>query len=228
MAGNEGLTTDRRATGTENSDGNDALTDFCGGLYDATYPEDAVWMMPDVHLETTTETLLRYYFSRVCGILCAFDSCSNPLRSLVGHLIPSYPALLHSVLAMSAAHLHQRERDRTRFSLGHRTEAISKLAMHISEVTSTRTSAVAATPATSSTTALLLSAIMLGMTSVSYRLPMSGLHPLIKLRHGTMYHHWIFFIYKGPVLSLKITWSTPTRRLSARRALIPKPRFWSE
>jgi hypothetical protein len=126
-------------------------------LFDGRYTDNGTENMPYYHLETASDTLLRYYFSRVCGILSAFDSFLNPFRVLVGNLIQSYPALRYSVLAMSAAHLCQRERDRTKYSLGHRTDAISTVARHISQ----------GTTSDSSTTALLLSAIILGMTSVS-------------------------------------------------------------
>ncbi|KAL4812582.1 fungal-specific transcription factor domain-containing protein [Aspergillus spinulosporus] len=127
------------------------------------YREDGIDRHPRPSLcqESVNDTLLRYYFSQVCGILSAFDSPQNPLRSLVAGLIPSYPALLHSVLSMSSAHLHQSEKDRTVYSLELRIQAISQLASHISEVTGAGGSALA----TSSTTALVLSSIVLGMTS---------------------------------------------------------------
>ncbi|KAL3444829.1 fungal-specific transcription factor domain-containing protein [Aspergillus insuetus] len=124
-------------------------------LSDGRYADNGTETMPYYHLETASDTLLRYYFSRVCGILSAFDSFLNPFRVLVGNLIQSYPALRYSVLAMSAAHLYQEERDRTKYSLGHRTDAISTVARHISQ----------GTTSDSCTTALLLSAIILGLTS---------------------------------------------------------------
>ncbi|KAL3484943.1 fungal-specific transcription factor domain-containing protein [Aspergillus germanicus] len=124
-------------------------------LFDGRYADNGTETMPYHHLEMASDKLLRYYFSRVCGILSAFDSFLNPFRVLVGNLIQSYPALRYSVLAMSAAHLHQGERDRTKYSLGHRTDAISTVARHISQ----------GTTSDSSTTALLLSTIILGLTS---------------------------------------------------------------
>ncbi|KAL3429963.1 fungal-specific transcription factor domain-containing protein [Aspergillus tetrazonus] len=125
--------------------------------------EDGLYQHPQPSIcpGSVNDALLRYYFSQVCGILSTFDSSENPFRSLVAGLIPSYPALLRSVLAMSSAHLHQRENHRTVYPLEHRTKAISQLASHISEVTGVGVSA----PATSSTTALVLSSIVLGMTS---------------------------------------------------------------
>ncbi|RAH65207.1 Zn(II)2Cys6 transcription factor [Aspergillus aculeatinus CBS 121060] len=113
------------------------------------------------YLEPLTDRLLRYYFSRVCGILSAFDSRQNPFRSLVQELMPTHPALLHCVLGMSAAHLHQKERGQTR-SLRHRAQALSELGSNITQVIHAEK---AVAPPSSSTTALLLTAIMLGMTS---------------------------------------------------------------
>lgn len=129
------------------------------------YHEDHLYQnqLPYSCPEPVTDKLLRYYFSQVCGILSAFDSSQNPLRSLLKELIPSCPALLHSVLSMSSAHLYRREKDRMRYSLEHRTQAISQLASNITNVTSAEGSA----PANLDTTALLLSSILLGMTSVS-------------------------------------------------------------
>lgn len=147
--------------------------------------EDGLYQHPQPSIcpESVNDALLRYYFSQVCGILSTFDSSENPFRSLVAGLIPSYPALLHSVLAMSSAHLHQKEKHRTVYPLEHRTKAISQLASHISEVTGVGVSA----PATSSTTALVLSSIVLGMTSVGSTLISCFLQPgyINEIRHGT-------------------------------------------
>ncbi|RDW86978.1 uncharacterized protein DSM5745_03620 [Aspergillus mulundensis] len=129
-----------------------------------------------VYMESTTDKHLRYYFSHVCGILSAYDSPTNPFRSLVKDLIHqgSYPALLKSVLAMSAAHLYQDDKDRIRHSLEPRTQAISSLASQISaldladdetEVVSLHKRGKFGPDSSSSTTALLLSAVNLGMTS---------------------------------------------------------------
>lgn len=128
-------------------------------LQDQIYQNQLPYSCP----ELVTDKLLRYYFSQVCGILSAFDSSQNPLRSLLEELIPSCPALLYSVLSMSSAHLHRLEKDRMRYSLEHRTQAISQLASNITNVTGAEGSA----PANLDTTALLLSSILLGMTSVS-------------------------------------------------------------
>lgn len=162
------LTSDMAENSTENS-GNTSFhvpSTSLGMWSERGNREETTFSSLYVHTELESDRLLRYYFSRVCGILSIFDSSMNPLRSLIQGLIPSSSALLNSVLAMSAAHLHHREKHRSRYALKYRTQAISQLSWGISQATNDSDNALSAL-SHSNATGLILSAIILGMTSVS-------------------------------------------------------------
>lgn len=108
--------------------------------------------------------LSSHYFSLVCGITSGFDSPDNPFRALVAKLMFSYPQVFHSVNAMSAAHLYQRDKKGTSVSLIHRTEAISSLASGIQKLTQQK---LAEEGSNALSAAILLATFLLGLTSVS-------------------------------------------------------------
>ncbi|GFN11257.1 hypothetical protein AtubIFM56815_008815 [Aspergillus tubingensis] len=94
---------------------------------------------------------------------------------------------------MSSAHLYRREKDRMRYSLEHRTQAISQLASNITNVTSAEGSA----PANLDTTALLLSSILLGMTSTWHDVSLLDLVHLKGAR--TLFQKWMFSAHRQSV-----------------------------
>ncbi|RDW93633.1 Zn(II)2Cys6 transcription factor [Aspergillus mulundensis] len=121
--------------------------------------------VPHVYLEIPTDQLLRHYFTIVCSTISAHDSPQNPFRCLVAALIPTYPPLLHAVLALSAAHLQQHEKYGGRQALEYKTEAMSMVAAHISHLNNGAVAISAPSSRNTGTTALLLTVIFMGIIS---------------------------------------------------------------
>lgn len=115
-------------------------------------------------LEAESDMLSEYYFSLICIINSGFDSPSNPFRAYVANALSHDSTIRHCMLSMSAAHLHQQNKDLKHMALAHRTEAISALRTEVSDSNRQALLPKNDGPRASS---LLFGTLLLGMSSVS-------------------------------------------------------------
>ncbi|KAM5381820.1 hypothetical protein ACJZ2D_002810 [Fusarium nematophilum] len=141
-----------------------------------------------------SSVLLNHYFSIICQVNSSFDSLHNPFRSEVSRMILTSPLLFHCVLSMSAAHLYQNNKNKSRVPLEFQTEAISQLSSELSQIDAPKASReceVSLGPRENICVKddVLLGIILLGMTSAWHDASSTGLSHLVGSRQ--LFKAWV-------------------------------------